>query len=55
MYALFLTLCFSNGGCYDTVPEVFPTMAECFGEMRHLRETEQVAKNRTSCKFIEDK
>lgn len=54
MIALILTLCFSNGHCYATAPELFLTMEECNSELLHLTETLQVNYNNIQCKHEKD-
>ena len=54
MFALVLTLCLTNGQCYDTTPETYTTVQECWNEYNYLIETKQIPEEQLSCAYIED-
>lgn len=49
MFALILTLCFSDGNCYDTAPALFEHKFECISEELHIVGSGQVDPKNIRC------
>lgn len=53
MFALVLTICLTNGQCYDHAPESYSTVKECWTEYEYLIESDQVQDEQLSCVYID--